>query len=88
MNDLLNTIKHTYADAMRARTGVGTATYDAQFDKLIGEVERIARNRMLNELARELATPEQTLAFFPPETGVLTHASVLTWLYSHLEAGE
>lgn len=42
MNDDLTRIKLTYADAMRAKTGVGTATFDAEFDRFIAKIKAAA----------------------------------------------
>ena len=43
LNDDLTRIKLTYADSMRTRTGVGTATFDAEFDRAIEKIRAEAK---------------------------------------------
>lgn len=65
MNDDLTRIKLTYADAMRAKTGVGTATFDAEFDRFIAKIKAEAWD--------EGAMASESLSCENPPCGVCEH---------------
>ena len=79
----LQAIKHAYSDAMRAKTGIGTATFDAEFEAAlqahVDELQaRLDRVRALAEEWRYKGErgPTWYEAYGPnPEDHILDNAS-------------
>ena len=79
LNDDLTRIKHTYADSMRTRTGVGTATFDAEFDRMIAQVRAEAKAEALREAAAQYPVMLRDM---------VTRASVAEWLQARAQGME